>query len=282
MSYRKRHIRSKIHRTKPRRSVLTRLWFWILLLILAVISTLAYFVLFYSGFQLKNIVVLGNSRVKTQDIQGFVSEHAHTGLVDFENIKIISQSIFLLNNDELSKEITEKFPDIEKVVINRNLPQTVVLNVTERKPIGAFCDSQNKCFSIDANGVIFEPLTQVPTDTTIVRQVGQSGQVFTGEEVVAQNIISTIYKIQKSLKDNFRINLEEALITTPVRLDVETSENWKIYFDLSPESDINSQLTKLNLLLHGGISPDTRKKLQYIDLRPKDRAVICDNNTCGD
>jgi hypothetical protein len=83
------------------------------------------------------------------------------------------------------------------------------------------------------------------------------------------------------LKDNFQINLEEALVTSPLRLDVNTSENWRIYFDLGPDSDINLQLTKLNLLLNGGISTASRKTLRYIDLRPKDRAIICDNNTCG-
>jgi hypothetical protein len=105
--------------------------------------------------------------------------------------------------------------------------------------------------------------------------------VFTGEDVVAQNIINAISKIQKSLKDNFQIDLKEALVASSVRLNVTTSENWQIYFDLSPESDINLQLTKLNLLLNGGMSADSRKNLRYIDLRPQDRAIICDNKTCG-
>ena len=63
---------------------------------------------------------------------------------------------------------------------------------------------------------------------------------------------------------------------------MNTSKNWQIYFDLSSDSDINSQLTKLNLLLNGGISADDMKNLHYIDFRPKDRAIICDNATCGE
>ena len=64
-----------------------------------------------------------------------------------------------------------------------------------------------------------------------------------------------------------------------------TGKNWQIYFDLSPGSDTNSQITELNLLLSNKISTGPegypRKKLRYIDLRPKDRAIICDNSTCG-
>jgi hypothetical protein len=114
-----------------------------------------------------------------------------------------------------------------------------------------------------------------------VRQTISNGQVFVGEKVVSQNIINAIYEIQKNLQDNFHINLAEAMITSPIRLDINTGQKWKIYFDLSSGSDISSQLNKLNSLLSGGISADSMKNLRYIDLRPKDRAIVCDNNTCG-
>ena len=84
--------------------------------------------------------------------------------------------------------------------------------------------------------------------------------------------MNDIYKIQKDLKDNFQINLTEALITSPIRLNVTTGEGWQIYFNLQGNPDINSQITKLNLLLNGDITPTIRKTLQYIDLRFQDRA----------
>ena len=114
-----------------------------------------------------------------------------------------------------------------------------------------------------------------------MRQAINDKQVFTGENVVAQNMMDAIYKIQKSLKDNFQINLLEALISTPVRLDIKTGENWQIYFDLDARANIDSQIEKLNLLLNSDHLATSRKNLKYIDLRPKDRAVVCDNSTCG-
>jgi hypothetical protein len=82
----------------------------------------------------------------------------------------------------------------------------------------------------------------------------------------------TIYKVQKNLQDNFQINLKEAFITSPLRMDVITSENWEIYFNMDSEYSIDSQLLKLDLLLKGEITEDIRPTLQYIDLRFKDRA----------
>ncbi|MGA2417812.1 MAG: FtsQ-type POTRA domain-containing protein [Candidatus Staskawiczbacteria bacterium] len=284
MSYRKKHIKSKIHRIRPRKSIFRRLWFWIVILFLIIVLFIFYLVLFYPGLQIKNIVVSGNDKISTQELQDVIFNNANTGLVKFWNFQITSKSIFLFNINKIDKEILEKFPTIEKVTINKKLPQTIMLGVTEREPVGVFCDNNN-CFLIDNNGIVFEPLSTNPANVLIVRQdpkgTPENGQVFTGEDVVAQNIINAISKIQKSLKDNFQIDLKEALVASSVRLNVTTSENWQIYFDLSPESDINLQLTKLNLLLNGGMSADSRKNLRYIDLRPQDRAIICDNKTCG-
>ena len=281
MSYRKKHVKSSIHRIKPKKSIFKKLWFWILILLVIIISAIAYFALFYSGFQVKNIIISGNKKVSTKDLQAIVSEYSNTGLVNFASVKIVSRSIFLVNEEKINSDILKVFPNIEQLKINKSLPQTLVLGVTERKPIGVFCDSKEKCFLIDQNGITFEPLSVPPVDSTIVRQVFEGGQVFTGEQVINQNIMNAIYNIQKALKDNLNINLKEALVASPLRLNITTSANWQAYFDLGSDSDINLQISKLNSLLSRGISAGDMKNLHYIDLRPKDRAIVCDNKTCG-
>lgn len=283
MPYRRKHVKSKVHRIMPRRSIFRRLWFWITILLLIIISAIAYFALFYSGFQLENVAIFGNANVKTQDLQTIVFEYATTGLINFWNIKITSRSVFLINEEKISNDILKRFIIIGQAKVNKILPQTIILDIAERETLGVFCSNTEQCFLIDGNGITFAKINPELLDANypIVRQSIENNQIFTGEEVVAQNIISAISKIQKSLKDNFQIDLKEALITSPVRLNITTNENWQIYFDLSSGSDIGSQLTKLGLLLNGGISADDRKNLRYIDLRPKDRAIICDNKTCG-
>lgn len=281
MSYRKIHVKNKIGRIKPKEYVFKKPWFWICFLAVIFIAAGLYFTLFYNGLFVKNINISGNQRVGTQELYDFVWQKANTGLVELGPVNITTKSILLVNKDKLSKDILGKFPIIEKINLRKDFPQTLVLGIEERKPIGVYCDANNRCFLIDQNGVVFEAVSSAPENTTIVRQALEGGQVFTGEEVVSRNIIDAIYKIQKNLKDKFSINLDEALVTSPIRLNIRTSGNWQIYFDLESAAAIELQITKLNLLLEGGISEESRNNLRYIDLRPKDRAIICDNSTCG-
>jgi hypothetical protein len=84
---------------------------------------------------------------------------------------------------------------LKEQTLEKNFPQTLILKVIEREPLGVFCSSADSeqvgedCFLIDNNGVIFEPMLGEPSvGNTIVRQVGQNNQVFVGEKIISQNI----------------------------------------------------------------------------------------------
>ena len=64
MSYRKKHIKNKIHKIKPKKPVLKTPIFWIFILFLIAVFTALYFVLFYSGFQVENIIISGNVKLE--------------------------------------------------------------------------------------------------------------------------------------------------------------------------------------------------------------------------
>jgi len=280
MSYRRKHVKSKIYKIRPKKSIFTKPWFWIVFLFLAIVLSVFYFFLFFPGIQAKNIVISGNQKSARQDIENLISAGINNKILGIGNWEVNSKSIFLVDSDKLARQILNKFPIVENVKIGKKLPQTLIVNITEREPVGVYCPADNNCFFIDQTGIIFESLPAVPDNFTVVRQVINNEQIFVGEKVVQQNIMDLLLKVEKNLKDNFQINLTEALVTSPLRLDLSTNENWKIYFDLSPDADFNSQLIKLNSLLGGGISAGERKNLRYINLIPKDRAIICDNKTC--
>jgi len=283
MSYRKKHVKSKIFRTKPKNSVFKKIRFWIFVLLLIAVFLALYFLLFYHKFQVQSVSVYGNNKVKTEDLQNIALDNSVAVLFNFWNIKIVSASIFLADSNKISQDIIENFPTIKTVVVQKNIPNVLSIIITEREPLGAYCplNNTNGCFAIDNGGVAFEKLQHVPTDATIVRQINGDSQIALGEKVVNQGLIDAIYRIKRFLEDNFHINVQQALIASEYRLNVSTNQNWQVYFDISSNYDMGSQLTKLNLLLDGGISSDSMKSLRYIDLRPKDRAIVCDNNTCG-
>ena len=72
VSYRKSHVKSRIHGIKPKKSVFKKPFFWFAVLFFVLISAAVYFFLFYSGIQIKNIIILGNQKVSAQNIKNLV------------------------------------------------------------------------------------------------------------------------------------------------------------------------------------------------------------------
>lgn len=278
MSYRSKHIKNKIHKIKPKKPLYKKAWFWILIASGILLLACLYFALFFQWIWVKDINVSGNQKVSTDALQSLAMQSATTGLVDVWPIKISSRSILLANTGKIKQEILSKFPIIEKLNIKRKLPQTIELGITERKPVGVYC--QQDCFLIDQNGVIFEP-AQANAGSLIITSVLKNENNYVGEPVIQKNVVEAIAKIQKSLTENFQIDLAEAMVTSPIRLDIRTKEGWKIYFNIDQNADIPSQITRLNLLLSDELSKDKRAGLKYVDMRTQDRAIICDNSLCG-
>lgn len=260
MSYRKKHIKNKIHKITPKKSISKRPIFWFFSLFLVLVIIAAYFYLFFSGFQIKNIIISGNKKVLSKDIEN---------LVTVEINKKFTKSIFLTNPPELQKVILNAFPIIESVIIEKQLPQNINLKIEERKPVAVYC---SPCFLIDKNGVIFEETQDTSQNMLVLKQSINNTEPFLGESVIEKNIMNVILKIEKNLKENFQINIKEAFLSNPLRLDIITSENWKIFFNLEADTDL--QIIKLSTLLKDEVTQTKREGLQYIDLRFKDKAYF--------
>ncbi len=263
MTYRKHHLKRKL---KTKNKIIKSPVFWISLGGLIIIIVILYFILFFPKIQVKNIEISGNQKVNSLDVQNLAWSDLQRKIVGAGIFNISSKSILVVDTANLTKDILAKFPEIETIEIQKKLPETINIKIKERIPFAAFC--QNKeCFLMDVNGVIFESLQTVPQNMVVVHNES-SDQVFVGENIVQKNIIDAISKIQKDLKNNFQIDIKEALVSNP--LVFKTSENWQVYFDTN--SDIDLQVMKMNALLQSEISANARKNLQYIYLQYKDRA----------
>ena len=279
MVHRKTYKR-KPYRLKPKKSILKNRYFWLVILVLFLFLLIIYFLLFWEKFQVSQINVFGNEKVPTENVKDIVFAK-----IQHKFLFLKSQSIFLVNSRVLSDEILNSFPQIGKVKTSRRFPNIIVVDIKERKAIAVFCSDSSadfiehprqgrdleKCFFIDEGGVAFEKTQQIETRSlTIVRQTTGNEVVILGKEAIEKEIVGIILKIQKNLSDNFQITISEANIVSTKRLNIKTNENWEIYIGL--DSDIDSQITKLDLLLKEEVLAEKRKKLEYIDLRFQDRA----------
>lgn len=262
--------RRKPHRLKRKRSIIKRPFFWFLILFLVLAIGIFYILVFWEKFQVAEIKISGNQKVSTKDIENIVLSNITKKIFSFGKIEIVSKSIFLVNQKQIAQEIENRFAQVETARIKRKFPQSLILEIIERRPFAVFCGNiAEKCFFIDKNGVIFESVETAPESFIIIRQSPEK-ELFLGQKIIDKNVIEGISEINKNLNENFQIDVKEAAISLPEKLEIKTSENWQIYFNL--EFDIDLQVTKLELLLKQEIPPENRKNLEYIDLRFKDRA----------
>jgi len=271
MKQRRRYIKNKVRRLKPKKPIFKKPVFWTAVLFLIIIFSSLYFFVFFSKIQVSSIIIRGNNSVQTKALEGIAWNHIDKKIITLGNWNLISKSIFLTKPEIISKNILNQFPQVESAGVSKKFPQIITLEIKERIPFAVFCQTDDKkCFYIDGNGIIFEVLEQIPENALILRKLTEDKEVFTGERVFEKDIVNIILKIKKNLQDNFQMDIKSAMMLTPSRLNIETSENWQIYFNLDLEIDL--QIAKMNLLLRDEITANSRKDLQYIDLRFKDRA----------
>ena len=210
-------------------------------------------------FTFRKIKVSGQQDVSVTAIKSFVKEN-------FSYQK--SHSLFL-SLQPLKKNILHRFPEIQTMVIHRQLPHTLLISLTERKP---FLEARfnNLGFLIDQNGFAFK---QIQLNHLDISQLEINTNNFQKPEV-GQFFISHVLwgKIQPILehfwKEKEAFHFQEAQLVSSKRLNVVLSPGPEIYFNL--EQDRPSSLLELEALRQQKDFFD----LKYIDLRFSKRAFI--------
>jgi len=214
--------------------------------------------LFFSElFQIREIIITSEERVSKEELKPFIEEKLETEILFFE-----TKNIFAINLEEIRSAILNEFPQIAAVEIRRGIPDALNIVVIERVGIAKWCKEET-CFLLDTEGVIFEEIDPKTEITKITD--GEELSLALGEKVIEKKLLSQILEIERKLKEDLKIQPQEALLVSTERLNIKTSEGWEIY--LNPQENIEWQLTKLNAVLEEEISPERRGELEYIELR---------------
>lgn len=267
MKHRKSHIKSKVYGLKPKKHIFKNPIFWTIFGFLAIASTFLYLLVFFAKVQVGIVSISGNNNVKAQDIETIAWSDINRKVFSVGPLTLTSKSILLTGSQKITSDILKNFPEIATASVSKKLMQTINIQVKERVPFAVYCSED--CSYIDQDGIIFKTPDQMD-NMTVIKYKSTDKQFKLGDRAVEKNIVEKISKMKKILVDNFQIDIKNVTISEPSKLEVQTTENWMMFFDL--ESDIDSQITKMHLLLKDEIKPEDRQNLQYIDLRFKDRA----------
>ncbi len=180
-------------------------------------------------------------------------------------------NIFFVDSDKVQALISEKFPQVKNVEVEKKLLHTLAISLDKKEAVGSWCFKQdNKCFYFDKNGIAFD--TAADSSGSLLLSVEDENGQFEklGQQVVDADLLNFILKSQTEL-EKLKISLAEFIIPAgeKFRLDAQTASGWKIYFSTS--DDLKDQINTLNTFLSQKISPDKRDQLQYIDLRIPNR-----------
>ncbi len=215
--------------------------------------SLFYFFIFFDYFQIKNIDISGNKEIKSSDLIDFIDKKSSNSVFFID-----SKSIFLFFPMKILPDILNEFPKISDSYLKRIYPDTIKLEIKERKMIGTFCSQENNCFHFDSTGKIFEKAEE--KKGLIVKS--KTSEYNLGENVFSKKEIESIVKIWKEIRNEVSI-IEFEIMDYEIRVN----SKYNYYIRFNTEDDIKFQIIKLNLVLKEKIPQENRKNLEYIDLR---------------
>jgi len=252
----------KPYRIKKKKSIFHSRFFWLVVLVLIFLGGIFYLLFLSPFFQIREIKISGadryNEKVPSEAILTTVQ-----GKLDQKLIFFSTKSIFLVDLNQMRKEILKEFPQIAQANLKRKFPQILEIEIEERKPIAIF-SHEGSYFFIDKEGIIFEEILRDELKLLEIKNSILKEKPKLGERVVEEELISKILKISSEL-ENLKVQILEANLVSDERIDIKTSENWEIYFD--PQKDLDWQLAKLKVDLENVIPPEKKKDLEYIELR---------------
>lgn len=244
-------------RIKRRKRIFKSRFFWFFILTLIAILIVFYLICFCSFFRLKKIDIIGNKNISSEEIKNLTE-------INFprEIVFLKSQSILLVDFQKIEREILNQIPQIAIVSFERDLPERLIISVTEREPVVLFEKDQNY-FLIDKEGVIFEKVSE-KHDWLMLKITNFESEPKLGERIIEKEKLSQILEIQSGLRD-LKNEIVLVEVVNSQRINVKTFEGWQVYFN--SQNNISEQIFNLNLVLKEKISPEKRRNLEYIDLR---------------
>ncbi len=138
-------------------------------------------------FKVKEIEINGLSHYTREDLMKYV---------DIEK----GDNLFFINKFKIGEEILENLNYISDVEMHRELPETYVINVTERKP-EAFVYQGGDCYVLSADRYILETTTRIACEglieiTGVEALTPRNGEKMTfsgsGVDLVIEELLSTI------------------------------------------------------------------------------------------
>ncbi len=233
--------------------------------IAAFTELLLYLVVLLPLFQIQEVRVEGNTEVSENKIKSVVLQDLWKRFLFFP-----TASIVLIHTRGMQDALLGAIPGLETVSIQRKFPNILTVVVQERRVVALRCQ-ELYCVAIDKEGVAFKEADPSLESITIY---GQGQSLNLRETVVKKDVLGVILDFAKEVKRR-SLFLQGELsfeIVSENQIHAYTGEGWSVYF--THTQPLSWQVTKLQTVLENKVSPEKRRKLEYIDVRFGDQAYV--------
>jgi cell division septal protein FtsQ len=264
----KRRVVAKKRRITKRRkkSIFTNFYFSFSVFASIILLSGVGFLLFSPRFQVSQLSVSGNNNIATADLEKVAQEKLKTSF-SVLGMDISTESIFL-SMGKGTKSLMESFPEIEKVTIKKNFPNGISLQIVEKTPYAVWTDEFNnsKCYLVDKSGSFIKNYEEKAEYASLVR-VTEKESI---KDLDKKSVLDNLAKISDKLKSS-SINAKSFDVYSE-KVVVQSNLACQLYFNIN--GDLDWQIEKLGIVLSNSKYSSDLNKLQYIDLRFGNQAII--------
>jgi cell division septal protein FtsQ len=217
------------------------------------------------------VKLVGISELNYGDVYGKIDE-----LLAKKDFNFVSRKNFILfPSGKIKSELENTFRKISEVKIEKIFPDSVVVEIVERKALLMWC-SAGPCYIVDENGYAY---TGADFESDEIKQnnllsvIDNSGKpVAIGEKVLDDDYIEFVISLKDKLENDTGINVNneygtQSKIAEEVR--VKTEEGWEIFF--STTLPMEGSIQTLKTFLEKEMADKDKSKLEYVDLRAENK-----------
>ncbi len=251
---------------RKRRQIITRSTRWILAVVM-VGGGLITLLFFTKLFDVRSVEVHASSLIPATDVEQKAWEVLNSRVFGIPR----KNNILFFSPQKIGPALLKAFPRIDSVDIRRSSLHKLVIMVHERVAAGLWCLSgQGQCFYYDADGIAFSEIASTSGFLFVPVNDARDRTIEIGHPIAPDFWRYDILEAKKILQFG-GLNASQFMIPHDSfnEFDVQVAEGWSILY--STDFDINRQTNNLLAFLKEKITPDQRKKLDYIDLRVEDR-----------
>lgn len=236
-----------------------------------VLGALLWAAYFSPVFEIRNISINRPDKITAEEAAQIVNDLKLYSKLKFlyEFAPTLQKNLFAIPKAKLAQNLTASFPEIRDLTINKKFFHTLSIEFNTREQVGIWCATQENCYYIDADGVIFMPAPASEGSLILKIQDMKNPEADLGQTVLSPELLKFLSDFWQKLAETekatvalYKLNGDRASV------EAVTGEGWSFFMEpaKTPDNLLKALIATLNEAIKS-----KRSQLEYIDLRISDR-----------